>query len=323
MLPIVQKGEDFMMLFGLPVSWIIYELFAVGIFLVCVVHASRRPNAGTHILELIAFVIAAAIFENIGVAAGIYDYDLHRVMLVGKVPLHVLMLEASIVYAALILTEKLNLPDWAKPLAVGLFSSIQDMTIDPASVFDTYLFDGALSGQWNWVEHYDGMFFGIPFFNFTGWFSMTMIFAFVILLGRRWTQKHHKLTTWYPLLAVIATVLVMVSPINTMILYLYPVVPMYTKWAEVLMMALTHIGTIVILLVCHKRAQTIGKSERICLVLPVVLHVFDILIAFATGNTAAYLPCLLISALHIAYLFWCGRPKKASGAAVGREAEPA
>ncbi len=298
------------MLFGIPASWIVYELFAVAVFLVCIVHASRRPNAATRILELIAFVIAAAIFENIGVACDIYDYDLHRIMLIGKVPLHVLMLESSIVYAALILAEKLNLPEWAKPLAVGLFSSVQDMTIDPASVFDCYLFDGVLSGQWNWTEHYEGMFFGIPFFNFSGWFSMTMIFAFFVLWGRRWTQKHNKCTIWYPIISVFATVLTMVSPINTMILFLFPIVPMYTKWAEVLMMALTHLGTMGVLFYYRNRAEEIEKTDRICLMLPVVLHIFDIVLAFATGNTAAYFPCILFSALHIVYLCWCGSKKR-------------
>lgn len=295
------------MLFGIPVSWIIYELFGIAVFLVCIVHAAHRQNSAAHIMELFSFVIAAAIFENIGVAAGIYDYDLHRIMLIGKVPLHILTLEASIVYAVMILVEKLGLPVWGKALAVGLFSSIQDMTIDPASVFDCYLFDGVSSGQWNWTEHYEGTFFGIPFFNFTGWFSMTMLFVCFIYLGRYLSQKYNKLKVWYPIISALVTVVAMVSPINTMLLFLYPIIPMYTKWAEFLMMAITHLGTIGVLVYYHRRAKKIEKSERICLILPVALHIFDIAIAFATGNTAAYLPCILISVLHIFYLWRCGK----------------
>ncbi len=300
------------MLFGMPITWIIAELLALIIFFLCLIHASRRTDSIYRIMELFGFVIAAAIFENIGVWQHIYDYNLNRIMLIGKVPLHILLIEASIVYAALIFVDHIDMPDLCKALIVGLLSSVQDMTLDPASVFDTYEINGAMSGQWNWTEHYQDMFFDIPFFNFSGWFSMTAIFAFFVFLGRKKKEQKPTSKFWniYPLFIIFFTVLVMVSPINTMLLFLFPVVPMYTRTAELIMMILLHGSAILLLILYNKKFKNFDfKSDKIVFWLPATYHVYAIAIAFIAGIEKAYVPCILFTVIHLAYMFYIYKTK--------------
>ena len=86
-----------------------------------------------------------------------------RLIMIGVVPLSILMFEAVIFYSALRFAETMNFPKWAIPFVVGILGVLQDMTIDPAAVFDLHLVNGAMEGRWNWTSHYDKMFFGIPF----------------------------------------------------------------------------------------------------------------------------------------------------------------
>ncbi len=141
------------MVLGMPVSWLLADVFSLVLFFAALIHASRQEDGTSRILEIFGFIISAAIFENVGVnVARSYVYDLRRVMMVGSVPLEILLIEAVIWYAAFRLTEYLGLPSWARPFVTGMFASVQDMTIDPAAVFDRYaLSGGAMSGQWNWT----------------------------------------------------------------------------------------------------------------------------------------------------------------------------
>lgn len=201
-----------MMIFGTPVTWLMAEIFSLVLFFIIIKHATKQENPAIRIFEFIGLIIAAALYENVGVAGGIYDYDLHRVLMVGKVPLEILLLEAEIWYVALMLTEKMRLPNWAKPFVVGLFASVQDMTLDPSAVYDLHDFGAGLSGQWNWAKYYDGTFFGIPFFNFSGWLYMMAYFTAFVLLGR-WMYKKTKnkfIGNGYPWVAGILTPLLLV-----------------------------------------------------------------------------------------------------------------
>ena len=227
------------MIFGTPVTWFIVEVIAAILFLVCIVHASRQEHGILRVLELLGFVFYSAIFENIGVFTDIYDYNLNRVMMIGKVPIEILLIEAVIFYASLQLVAKLRLPNWAKPFAVGFLSSFQDMSLDPAAVFDLHKLDGVLSGQWNWTPRYDGTFFGIPFFNFSGWMYLMAYYTAAVLVGRWLYAKYKKeaIGYLYPFVGGLAGVLLLVSPLTQFLLFGMPFVPIYTRGAEIALLA--------------------------------------------------------------------------------------
>ena len=251
------------MIFGTPITWFIVEVIAAILVLVCIVHASRQEHGILRVLELLGFVFYAAIFENIGVFTGIYDYNLNRVMLIGKVPIEILLIEAVIFYATFQLVGKLQLPNWAKPFTVRFLSSFQDMSLDPAAVFDLHKLNGALSGQWNWVPRYEGAFFGIPFFNFSGWMYLMAYYTAAILIGR-WLYANYKkeaIGYLYPFVGGLAGVLLLVSPLTQFLLFGMPFVPIYTRGAEIALLAFNFAVGLGLLLRFQKLGATFDLKQ--------------------------------------------------------------
>ena len=301
------------MIFGTPITWFISEIVALALFFICIVHASKQENARFKILELFGFCIASALFENAGVAGNIYNYDLHRVMMIGKVPLEIIFIEAAILYAALELVEYLKVPTWSKPLVVGLFASVQDMTLDPSAVFDLNAFDGAMSGQWNWTSYYDGNFFGIPFFNFSGWLYLMTYFTMCIMIGR-WLYKktNNKIIGYaYPFVSGVLTAMLCGSFITRFLLWMYPIFEMNQRIPELVMLIINFAIPIVILFICRNRMEAIDfKKSRIAFGIPIALHIIDIVMGYSLDITNAYVPSVLISAVHFAYFFYLFRKSR-------------
>ncbi len=292
------------MILGTPVTWLLSEALSIVLLFVCLVHASKQKYATHRIMEFFGFIIAAAIFENIGVWGKIYNYDLHRIMMIGKVPLCILIIEAAIMYAALILVERLEVPKWTMPFIVGMLGSVQDMTIDPSSVFDTHLFDGVMSGQWNWTSHYEGGLFGIPFFNFSGWFTMIAFFVALVLIGRHlYEKKQNKIIGYaYPIFAGIIVPIILISPINQFLLYLSPIFPFYTKIPELIMMIILLAVPVVLLFIYRNKMKPFDfKKDKLCYVIPIFLHIFYTILGFAVGIKQAYVPGIVITAIHLAF----------------------
>ncbi len=293
-----------------PVTWAIAEILAFILFFYCLTDVLKRSDEKTRtfrVLELFGFIVYAGIFENIGVLGNTYNYSLDRLVMVGVVPLSLLMIEAVIFYAALQFAEALKFPKWVNPIVVGFLGVLQDLTIDPAAVFDLHMVDGVMEGRWNWTSHYDEMFFGIPFFNYSGWFLLMFYYTALVQLGRR----QHKKSGYksgrgmaYVIIAPLAGVLLIISPITQFLLFLYPIFPLYlNRTAEIVMLSCIALVSLAILIKHRKRSSTIdAKGDRVIWVIPLVLHSFDIIIAFSLGITIAYIPVLLFAGIHLGYV---------------------
>ena len=298
------------MIFGTPISWFINKIIASVLFLLCIVHILKNEKPIQKLLELFCYVLTAGIFENIGVWAGIYDYSLHRILLFGRVPFAVLFLEAVIVYSAVTCGEVPRLPKWALPFAAAVLASIQDMTLDPSSVYDLHTFGASQEGQWNWAAHYEGGFAGIPFFNFSGWLTMVLFFTACIQAGRFLAKKYNK--TWlnyaYPFFSVLVTVLLLVSPLNQFLLYAMPFVPMNTKTAELIMLCINYCVCIFILLrfAKYSPAQEIRKNG-IAFAIPIFLHLYALVSSILLGITYAVPVILIVAVLHCGYIIFVYR----------------
>ncbi len=295
------------MIFGTPITWLLAEIFAIIVFFACITHAVKQESPAIKIFELFGLIVAAGLYENAGVAGGVYDYSLSRILLFGKVPIAILMFEAAIFYTAFRLTEHLKVPTWGRPFIVGFFAMIQDITIDPVAVFDLHEIGGIISGRWNWTMHYDGGLFGIPYFNFSGWFYMMTYYAILISLGRWLYKKYDKkiIGYSYPIIAGILTPVIIVSPLTTFLLWAMPFFPQYGKTAEIVML-LIHCTFALILLVKYRgleRPLDI-KKEWVILAVPLALHSYDIFMAFILGIKIAYIPVLVIGGIHIVYLLY-------------------
>lgn len=293
------------MIQGMPVTWLVAEALILVLFVMCMIHASRQEDATIKIMELFGFLIFAAIFEHMGVQGGRYTYDLHRVMLIGKVPLEVILLEAVIFYTALRLTEYLKIPSWGKPFVVGLFASLQDVTIDPAAAHDRYLYEGAMSGQWNWKLDYAGGFVGIPFYNFSGWYYFAVCYAFAIQI-MRWLckkYKHQSMLVLHPFLtAIIATSFLPIAGLMICGSPLFPL-PHYLPSVELALWAINYLLGLAILLKFQNIDKPFDlKNNLPVFLVPVALHLYDIAVVLARDIRVALLPVMLVGAVHIVYL---------------------
>ena len=295
-----------------PATWVIVEILALILFFYCLADIVKKNEDKTRIFrvfELFGFIVYAGIFENIGVLGNTYNYSLDRLVMVGTVPLSLLAIEAVIFYSALRFAEVMKFPKWTIPVVVGFLAVLQDLTIDPVAVFDTHLVAGVMEGRWNWITHYKSLLFGIPFFNYTGWFFLMFYYTALIQLGRKlYERSSHKITVGlaYVTLSPIAGVLLIISPITRFLLFLDPIFPKFlNRSAEIAMLAFVMITSIAILIKYRKRDVMINfKDDKVIWIIPLTLHVFDIILAFSLKITIAYIPVLLFAGIHLGYLIY-------------------
>ncbi|MGN1140409.1 MAG: carotenoid biosynthesis protein [Oliverpabstia sp.] len=292
------------MIFGTPVSWFINEMIGSVLFLICIIHALKSNNPINRMLELICYLLTAGIFENIGVWQGIYDYSVNRIMMFGKVPFAILFIEGAIVYFAMLLMEQIHVPAWAIPFGAGVLASVQDMTLDPSSVYDLHSFGGEMEGQWNWTQHYEGGIVGIPFFNFSGWFTMVFFFLIFIQIGRYFYEKKQK--TWigysYPFAAIICTLICLVT-INQFLIFGVPFAKMYSKIPELIMLCINFGTSIIIILKFARYDHPLDmKKDGLMIWMPIFLHGYALVSCIFIGITKAIPTVILVTVIHCMYL---------------------
>ena len=294
-----------------PITWLAAEVISVALFTLCLLHALKQADARHRVLELVCFVIGAGIFEHVGVLTGNYSYDQHRILMAGLVPLSVLLLEAEILYASFTLFEHLNMPKWTAIWVVGFFCAFQDMSIDPVYVRDAYSSGGTPSGQWNWADFAGGTLFGIPNFNFSGWLYMTGFYAAMILAGR-WLYKKRGSEAFGDLYPFLAGLLLMVplAVVGNVLIKFAP-----HRAAEQAVLLLNCLLPIALMIAFRKRMTPLDlKKDAVVFIVPIVLRLYDLALAFGLRLTEAYIPVFLCSALHGAYLFYLYRVAKKAGA---------
>jgi len=105
-----------------PLTWLV--TVTVIHHFICYVYVSCTATGHYQIklFELLMFIIGSAVFEHVGVLfTKTYSYDQNRLMMFGKIPLSTLMIEACIVYVAMIIFEYLDMPKWTSIWVVGFF----------------------------------------------------------------------------------------------------------------------------------------------------------------------------------------------------------
>ena len=285
------------------ISWIVTELLSIILFLLCLYHALRGKDTKFRVLTLFCFVLAAALFEHVGVFfCKWYSYDQHRLMMLGFVPLSTLLLESAILYSGVRLFEHMKLPPWCAIWVTGLWSAWMDFSIDPVFVHDYQ--NG--SGQWNWVARYEGSLFGIPYVNFSGWLYMTGVYAFLTLLVHRKldADKHPYWDDWYPFLLSV-TLLVPISLFTPLMSWQFSEVTsrFLHNWEMLALLINVVIGTMLFIQGWRKMCPVDLKQDGIILIVPLMLDAFDLTIALYKKITISYIPVILVLLSHV-LLLW-------------------
>ena len=148
-----------------------------------IIHAifDGSSNRIQRLLMLATLFIYGIFLEYIGIMSGHHYYAEEAVMFFEVVPLSIPLAWVGIIYSVMIIAEHLKLSLWMRILTTTFIALSLDWGMDPISVD---------LGLWTWT-HEGGSFFGIPSFNFTGWFLIPI--AFLIPYNLNWSTEKKRL----------------------------------------------------------------------------------------------------------------------------------
>lgn len=208
-------------------EWIIPDLIILlSAVAVCGFILKREEKPGRILLELLCFcLLYASVYENFATLMKWYGYG-RSLLMIGNVPLTIPIVEYLVVYTGLRLAESMALPEWTKPFFVGFQAMVFDFSLDPVSVKLVRDTQEGRIGRWSWFPApEDAQILGEPVYNFTGWILLAALAAAFILIGRRWWRASGKkgwVGALYPVLGMLAALIVLVSPLSRFLLWLAP-----------------------------------------------------------------------------------------------------
>ena len=280
---------DYIFLEPFPGTWLVQDIIALllSLFVLAII-IKRNKHPVVLILEAFAFVfLYASIYENAAIVMGLYSYGRSLVM-IGYVPASVPLIEVCVLITGFWFLEKTSLSDWAKPAIIGLFGMLQDFSLDPLAIRQVYTTAEGTSGRWNWfIAPTDANILNVPVFNFPGWMLIMLYASACLLIGRWWYRKsgYRPIVGYvYPFAAMIAALLLMISPISNFLLWLGP---MFQKGSPVewIMLAF-HLAVPTLLLVFLWRGRMTKNftvEDLPIFIFPTVLHLSDILFTLIGG----------------------------------------
>jgi hypothetical protein len=301
---------DYIFIEPFPWTWLIQDVIALLLSLLVLAYIIKRNNHPVvTMLEAFAFVfLYASIYENAAIVMGLYSYGRSLVM-IGFVPASVPLIEVCVLITGFWFLEKTSLPGWVKPPIIGLFGMLQDFSLDPLAVRQIFTTGGITSGRWNWlIGAADVSILKIPVFNFPGWMLIMLYGSACLLVGRWWfRQSGYKPVVGivYPFIAMIAALLLMISPISNLLLWLGPI---FHKGGSIewIMLAF-HLLVPTLLLVFFWRGRMTKRftaEDLPVFLVPTALHVSDILFTIMGGYTEILWIVLLASFAQTALLIF-------------------
>jgi len=207
--------------------WVLQDLVILGLGLAALVFIVRREeHPESIILELFAFCfLYAAVYENFATLQKWYGYG-RSILMVFNVPFTVPLVEYLVVYSTLRLLERARAPVWPRPFVAGLSGMLFDFSLDPVALRQIFATAEGTTGRWTWYPGAaDAQIYAEPVYNFTGWILLCGYAAVFLLLGRAWHRRsgyRKGLGLAYPFLAMVASLLVLVSPLSRFLLWLWP-----------------------------------------------------------------------------------------------------
>ncbi len=301
-----------------PWPWLVQDIIALLLSLFVLAFIVRRSkHPVVLILEAFAFVfLYASIYENAAIVMGLYSYGRSLVM-IGFVPASVPLIEVCVLITGFWFLEKTSLPDWAKPPIIGLFGMLQDFSLDPLAIRQVYTTAGVTSGRWNWlINPTDANILNIPVFNFPGWMLIMLYGAACLLVGRWWYRKsgYRPIVGYvYPFVAMIAALLLMISPISRLLLWLGPIFQKGSPVEWVLLAFHLLVPTALLAFLWRgKMTKPFTMDDLPVFIVPTVLHASDILFTVIGGFSEILWIVLLASLAQTALLLFAylnNRPK--------------
>jgi len=232
--------------------WVLQDLVILGLGLAALVFIIRKEeHPESIVLELFAFCfLYAAVYENFATLQKWYGYG-RSILMVFNVPFTVPLVEYLVVYSTLRLLERARAPVWTRPFVAGLSGMLFDFSLDPVALRQVFSTTEGMTGRWTWYPGpADVQIYAEPVYNFTGWILLCGYAAVFILLGRAWHRRsgyRKGVGLAYPVLAMIASLLVLVSPLSRFLLWLWPFMDKgsVAEWIMLAVLGLAGLGAAV------------------------------------------------------------------------------
>lgn len=236
-----------------------------------------------------------------------------------EIPLTIPIMEGALAFAALWTSRRLNAPLLLRPFLAGMVLVNVDILLDPI-VATTHSCSGAVLrtglGFWHWYtdDAYISRLYGIPLFNFAGWYGAAVLLVSLAYLlhwggqhtASRWGPKAWRSTELPPAKKGLMWLALVSGP--ALVLQLSPSLkhplPHAAQWVIFLVMV---VGTGVVVLRKSRRFHT-NRSEEgdltAILFLPVLFAVFAFLGSGQFMRTPTFLVAALITSATAALLCW-------------------
>jgi hypothetical protein len=284
------------------------------LFILALIHAllDAHTDRLQRFLMLLTLFLFGTLLEYTGVTSGNYRYPLEKLINMGVIPLSVSLAWVGIIYSVMIIAERLNLSWWLRILATTLIALSLDWGMDPVAVH---------IGAWFWK--FEGAYFGIPGFNFIGWFFIPI--AYLIPYCLSWDRERRlpkllnieevdRSSSWYRklytvfLVVPLAIIILLFSAgqlAKVPILYDMPFTPL-AIWAALTVVIAS--GLII------WRRENLKHNEWFQLIPPVILLIIGLnytLYGFLTGRPDLALIMIVTGIpLWLAFVFTLPRMQK-------------
>jgi len=308
----------------IPTSWLFLDVVAIAMFMLLLAYVIKTEERPIPVVfSMFAFLIYSGIFENIGHSyTRMHPYSPYRLLRIGNIALTVSMTECVLFFTAYLLVRNLVLPKclkWTKPFMVGILATIPDYVIDTVMAADVYIFDNLPHAQWNWhwadnlQQVYDGAFFKVPFYNFTGWYFLMVWFGLSLALGK-WIHKKSNYNTIvgyiYPWFMPITSMMCMMLPTSSLFLF-GSFTAQSSRIPELVMLLLWSIIGVILFIIGRKTKESFNaKKNWPIFVMPLAFEVAYGIVAFARGLEIAYIPTIVFTIGHALFLVYIYRQGK-------------
>jgi len=212
--------------------WVIQDVIVLVVALLTAIYIIKHEKHPEMILvEFECFVfLYAGVYENFACyfakEMNLYGYGRSLLMLF-NVSLPIPIFCYLVVYSTLKMLETMKIPTWCKPVIVGLFGLLADVSLDFIALKQVYTTAEGTIGRYTWfLNPGDVNIFNDPIYNFTGWVMILGFGAAVVLLGRylfaKSGEKPAVSYVFYPFGFLLALGLIVCPPIMGFLIRLAP-----------------------------------------------------------------------------------------------------
>ncbi len=246
--------------------YLIFEFMTYVLFIACLWHAARQNKYRA--LELIVSLIYGVSLELMTIRQlSAYQYGQFLVML-DDAPLAIGMGWAVIIYSAMAFSERIQMPEAARPLLDALLALNIDLSMDTIAI---------RLQMWTWgVLGLNQEWFGVPWGNFWAWFIVVSSYSAFVRALRPWRADRIRGWLYAPLAMLLSLIVLAVTN------RLYSSVLAPSGLGFVGTAALLG-GGLAIVLSVRLRVLHPGPPERIVIAVPLAFHLFFMAAGIAYG----------------------------------------